>query len=83
MDGLFLIPAQKIKLRKRRAVVSVAHAFNPIILRKQRQAELCEFQAKVVYKASSRTARAAQRNPVSKQNNTTKKLKEGGCGLSQ
>ena len=33
----------------------------------QRQADLCEFEASLVYKASSRTARAVtQRNPVLK-----------------
>ena len=42
----------------------VVHAFNPT-LRRQRQAELCEFEASLVYRASSRTARTTQRNPVS------------------
>jgi hypothetical protein len=32
----------------------------------QRQADLCEFKASLVYRVSSRTARATQRNPVSK-----------------
>ena len=31
------------------------------------EADLCEFKASLVYKASSRTARARQRNPVSNQ----------------
>ena len=36
-------------------------------LRRQRQANLCEFEASLVYRVSSRTARAVtQRNPVSK-----------------
>jgi hypothetical protein len=35
-------------------------------LEEQRQAELYEFKASVVYIVSSRTARAIQRNPVSK-----------------
>jgi hypothetical protein len=34
--------------------------------RRQRQVDLCEFKASLVYRASSRTARATQRNPVSK-----------------
>jgi hypothetical protein len=34
-------------------------------LRKQRQADLCEFKASLVYRASSRISRATQRNPVS------------------
>ena len=38
-------------------------------LRRQIQADLYEFKASLLYKASSRTARAVtQRNPVSKQN---------------
>jgi hypothetical protein len=43
----------------------VAHAFNP----STREAEaggFLEFEASLVYKVSSRTARAIQRNPVSK-----------------
>ena len=35
-------------------------------LRGQRQADICEFQASLVYKLSSRTTRATQRNPASK-----------------
>jgi len=35
-------------------------------LRRQRQAELCEFKASLVYRVNSRTAKAMQRNPVSK-----------------
>ena len=37
------------------------------------QMDLCEFQDSLVYKVSSRTARATQRNPVSKKNKTKKK----------
>lgn len=33
-------------------------------LRKQRQVDLCEFEASLVYKVSSRTAKATQRHPV-------------------
>jgi hypothetical protein len=43
----------------------VAHAFNP----STREAEaggFLEFEASLVYRVSSRTARATQRNPVSK-----------------
>ena len=36
-------------------------------LGRQRQAELCEFKASLVYRASSRTgSKATQRNPISK-----------------
>ena len=39
----------------------------PLISALQRQTDLCEFEANLVYRMSSRTARAiAQRNPVSK-----------------
>jgi hypothetical protein len=34
-------------------------------LRRQRQADLYEFKASLVYRVSSRTARTSQRNPVS------------------
>jgi hypothetical protein len=39
-------------------------------LGRQRQMDLCEFEASLVYKASSRTARAMQTNLASKQNKT-------------
>jgi hypothetical protein len=42
-------------------------------LRRQRQTDLCEYKASLVYRASSRTSKATQRNPVSKPN--TKELK--------
>jgi hypothetical protein len=37
---------------------------------------ISEFEASLVYKVSSRTARATQRNPVSKKQNKTKKNKK-------
>jgi hypothetical protein len=42
---------------------------------------ISEFEASLVYRVSSRTARATQRNPVSKKQNKTKqnKKKNGGC----
>lgn len=39
--------------------VVVAHIFNP-----STQQDLCEFQGSLVYRANSRTAMAAQRNPI-------------------
>jgi hypothetical protein len=33
-------------------------------LGRQRQEDLCEFEASLVYRVSPRTARATQRNPV-------------------
>jgi hypothetical protein len=41
----------------------VAHAFNPSIWEAR---QISEFKASLVYRVSSRTVRAAQRNPVSK-----------------
>jgi hypothetical protein len=38
--------------------------------------QISEFEASLVYRASSRTARTAQRNPVSKQNKTKNKNKK-------
>ena len=35
-------------------------------LERQRQVDLCEFKANLLYRASPRTARDTQRNPVSK-----------------
>jgi hypothetical protein len=48
-----------------------------------RDRRISEFEASLFYKVSSRTARATQRNPVSKQNKTKQKQKtkeEGGGG---
>jgi hypothetical protein len=38
-----------------------------------RDSQISEFEASLVYKVSSRTARAAQRNPVSKKKKKKKK----------
>jgi hypothetical protein len=43
----------------------VAHAFNPST-QGGRDRRISEFEASLVYKVSARTARATQRNPVSK-----------------
>ena len=48
-----------------------AHAFKSSTLR-QRQADLCEFEASLVYRGSSRTARATLRNPGSKRKKMVK-----------
>jgi hypothetical protein len=37
---------------------------------------ISEFEARLIYKVSSRTARAIQRNPVSKKQNKTKQKKK-------
>jgi len=45
---------------------------SPGFLFSQKQADLCEFKASLVHRVSSRTARATQRNPISKKNKQTK-----------
>ena len=40
-------------------------------LGRQRQVDLCEFEASLVYKGRSRAVRATQRNPVSEKKNRT------------
>ena len=45
-------------------------------LRRQRQAHLCEFKASLLYRASTRTARATLRNPVSKTKQNKNKKEE-------
>jgi hypothetical protein len=39
---------------------------------RQKQVELYKFEASVIYRAGSRTARATQKNPASKTNNKQK-----------
>jgi hypothetical protein len=39
-----------------------------LALRRQRQVDLCELEASLVYRESTRTARATQRNSVKNQN---------------
>ena len=46
----------------------VVQPFNPRALGRQRQGDLCELEASLVYRVSSRSARATQRNPDSKTN---------------
>jgi hypothetical protein len=52
----------------------VAHAFIPA-LGGGRGRRISEFEASLVYKVSSRTARAIQRNPVLKNQNKNKNKK--------
>jgi hypothetical protein len=42
----------------------VVHAFNPALGR-QRQADFYQFEANLIYKVSSKTAKGTQRNHVS------------------
>jgi hypothetical protein len=48
----------------------VAHAFNPSTWEAESR-QISEFDASLVYRVSSRTARAIQRNPVSKKQKQT------------
>jgi hypothetical protein len=57
----------KKKLHNKPGVV--AHAFNPST-QDGRGRRISEFEASLVYRVSSRTARAIQRNPVSEKNKT-------------
>jgi hypothetical protein len=43
----------------------VAHTFNSALLG-QRQADFCEFEARLVYVESSKTAKGAQRDSIKK-----------------
>jgi hypothetical protein len=51
----------------------VAHAFNPSPQEAVRR--ISEFEASLVYSVGSRTARATQRNPISKKQKKKKKKK--------
>jgi hypothetical protein len=62
-------------LRTRWKTGVVAHAFNPALRR------ISEFEASLVYKVSPRTARATQRNPVSKNQKPKKKKRMRWNGL--
>ena len=42
-------------------------------LRRQRQEDLCEFEAKLIYRVSSRTARATYRETLSRKTKTQNK----------
>ena len=46
-------------------------------LGRQRQEDLCEVKANLVYKVSSRTAKAIQRNPISKTRRGEQRRGEG------
>jgi hypothetical protein len=56
---------------QRKIILSQAIMHRPFIsaLGRQRQADLCEFEASLAFRASSKTARATQRNLVSKNKN--------------
>lgn len=49
------------------------HTLLILALRRHRQTDLSEFEASLVYRVSSRTARAIQRNPALKSKKKTRK----------
>ena len=44
-----------------------------MVSKRQKQMDLCEFEVSLIYRVSSKTARAIQRNRVSKQTNKKNK----------
>jgi hypothetical protein len=62
----------RIKKKKNGQPGVMAHAFNPSTWEAERGRRISEFEASLVYKVSSRTARAIQRNPVLKKQNKQK-----------
>ena len=50
----------------------MVYAFFPPAPRSQRQVDLCEFKANLVYRTSSRTARAVYKETLSQKQNKTK-----------
>jgi hypothetical protein len=56
---------KKKKKQKQKALGVVAHNFNPSTWEAE-AGEFFEFEASLVYRVSSRTSRATQRNPGSK-----------------
>jgi hypothetical protein len=59
------------------------HTFNPSTRKAEAGGFLSEFEASLVYKVSSRTARAIQRNPVWKQTNKPKTQNKKESKLSK
>jgi hypothetical protein len=51
----------------KQALSWVVHAFSPTLGR-QRQADLYKFEASLIYRSSSRTAKDTERNPILKIN---------------
>jgi hypothetical protein len=66
---LFIIINKSLKKKSKNK--GQAWCYTPLIPQ-QSHADLCEFQASLVYRMSSRTARATQRNPVWKTKQTNK-----------
>jgi hypothetical protein len=52
-------------------------------LRRQKEVDLCEFEANLVYRVSSRIARATQNNPDSKEEEEEERGGRGGGGGGQ
>ena len=54
----------------------MSHPLIPAEIQGGRGRQISEFKASLVYRVSSRTARAKQRNPVSKNKNKNKKKRK-------
>ena len=52
-------------------------------LGRQRQVDLCEFKASLVYRLSSRTTRVTQKNPVLKNKNPNKQTNKQKTNKNQ
>jgi hypothetical protein len=69
-----LVP-REVPLRSSERPGVLVHTFNPSTWEGGRGRQISEFEASLVYRVSSRTARVIQRNPVSKKQNKTKQNK--------
>jgi hypothetical protein len=63
-------------LQEKKKAGVVVHTFNPSTQEAEAGRQISEFEASLVYRVSSRTARAIQRNPVSKTQQQQQK-----CGI--
>ena len=64
--GVFLIWANSGTDRSFKNVELVIHAFSPSTWEANKGGQMSEFKASLIYRESSRSARATQRNPVKK-----------------
>jgi hypothetical protein len=74
-DSFFILTFNFSPIRNIFSLAVVAHAFNPSHLG-GRDRRISEFEASLVYKVSSRTARATQKNPVLKKQKKREKKKK-------
>jgi hypothetical protein len=53
------------------------------VFKRQRQADLCELEASLIYRVHPRTAKATQRNPVSGEKKKVEKRREWYVSFSK